>query len=195
MNHLILFQCCVPSPEQLLKDTCRPCQWRWHCTIIPEVKLTTHLSASWALCLEHLGGLIPILRWRPIDCDVMWLCLASANVSGVVKWTNFDRNSSLEPIRIPVRYSRVPARANLNQLKKGNNHTRIRFQMRPMKQIVRIGCPPSLLPQNPRLVTSVVTVVNLRRRNLIPDLVSVSDWAKWLWSYCNTSYWWSSRYL
>lgn len=72
-RHVI--RCRVPSYDRMCRFVCKhfklqtpgqvlvlgePTFWRWYCTIIPIPRKNFH----YMLCLEHLGGLIPILLGR-----------------------------------------------------------------------------------------------------------------------------------
>ncbi|VDK17270.1 unnamed protein product [Anisakis simplex] len=57
-HHFI--RCRIPSREQLSAQVCEPSDWRWYCTIKP-IPRKAH---SYVLCMEHMGGLVPILVGR-----------------------------------------------------------------------------------------------------------------------------------
>jgi hypothetical protein len=45
------------------KAICKPTDWRWYCTIIPVPRKSYH----YMLCVEHMGGLVPILLGRQVN--------------------------------------------------------------------------------------------------------------------------------
>ncbi|KAI6171564.1 Tubby-related protein 4 [Aphelenchoides bicaudatus] len=51
-------KCRIPSYERMTRFVCEPTFWRWCCTIVPRK------NYQYVLCLEHMGGLIPILMGR-----------------------------------------------------------------------------------------------------------------------------------
>ncbi|KAI6231337.1 Tubby-related protein 4 [Aphelenchoides besseyi] len=58
-RHIV--RCRIPSYERMCRFVCEPTFWRWYCTIIPRKNF------HYMLCVEHMGGLIPILIGRQIN--------------------------------------------------------------------------------------------------------------------------------
>ncbi|VDD92655.1 unnamed protein product [Enterobius vermicularis] len=58
-NHHII-KCRVPSRYELIGKVCTPSEWRWYCTIKP----VPNKAHTYVLCMEHMGGLVPVLIGR-----------------------------------------------------------------------------------------------------------------------------------
>ncbi|KAI1715365.1 tub family domain-containing protein [Ditylenchus destructor] len=62
LDHHII-RCRIPSTERLCEIVCQPSGWRWYCTIVPVARK----SYQYMLCMEHMGGFVPILLGRQIN--------------------------------------------------------------------------------------------------------------------------------
>lgn len=50
----------MPSRYELIGKVCTPSEWRWYCTIKP----VPNKAHTYVLCMEHMGGLVPVLIGR-----------------------------------------------------------------------------------------------------------------------------------